>query len=139
MTIESKVEYSFEGDSYLPKSIRFISGFCFGSAVRKMQTMLALWNQKNQPDWMVWKHLCNAAWAWNASMDIFEHKKFNISSPILRKRAYREKGISIDIKEMHVLKTGQIQELSSDCYFNKDKFQSFLKIIIQRVAAELSQ
>lgn len=139
VTIESRIEYGFEGDSYLPKSIPFISGYCFGPAVRKMQAMLASWNQKNQPDWMIWKRLCNAAWAWNASMDIFEQKKLNLSSPILRKRAYREKGISIDIKGMHALKTGQIQEPNSDRYFSKERFQSFLEIIIQRVAAELSQ
>lgn len=125
VTIGSRVEYAFEGDSYLPKSIPFILGFCFGSAVRKMQAMLVLWNQKNQPDWMVWKHLCNAVWAWNASMDIFEHKKLNLSSPILRKRAYREKGISIDIKEMHVLKTGQIQELVQIATLTKTGFSHF--------------
>lgn len=50
VTIGSRTEYTFEGDSYLPKSIPFISGFCFGPAVRKMQAMLASWNQKNQPD-----------------------------------------------------------------------------------------
>jgi|GEM_PF-5529345 hypothetical protein len=139
VTIESRIEYGFEGNSYLPKSIPFISGYCFGPAVRKMQAMLASWNQKNQPDWMIWKRLCNAAWAWNASMDIFTKKEPDLTSPILRKRSNREKGISIDIKEMHALKTGKIQKPNSDCYFSKDRFQSFLKIIIQRIAVELAQ
>lgn len=88
---------------------------------------------------MIWKRLCNAAWAWNASMNIFEQKKLNLSSPILQKRANREKGISIDIKEMHALKIGQIQEAVSDRYFSKDRFKSFLKIIMLRIAAELAQ
>jgi len=139
VTIESRVEYGFEGDSYLPKSIPFISGFCFGSAVRKMQAMLSSWNQKNPPDWMIWKRLCNAAWAWNTSMDIFTKKEPDLTSPILRKRSNREKGISIDIKEMHALKTGQIQKLNLDRYFSKDRFQSFLKIIIQRIAVKMAQ
>ena len=114
VTIASRVEYGFEGELYLPKSIPFISGFCFGSAVRKMQTMLASWNQKNPSEWMIRKRLCNAACAWNASTDIFEQKTLNLSTPILRKRANREKKISIDIKEMHALKTGQICEPDSD-------------------------
>jgi hypothetical protein len=139
VTIELRIEYDFEGDSYLPKSLPFISVFCFGTAVRKMQAMLASWNQKNPPDWMIWKRLCNVAWAWNASMDIFTKEELNLASPILRKRANREKGISIDIKEMHALKTGQIQKPNSDRYFSKDRFQSFLKIIIERIAVELAQ
>lgn len=139
VTIESRLEYGFEGDLYLPKSIPFISGFCFGSAVRKMQAMLASWNQKNQPDWMIWKRLCNAVWAWNASIDIFAKKELNLFTPVRRKRSNREKGISIDIKEMQALKTGQFQNLNPDRYFSKDRFQSFLKIIMQRIAAELAQ
>lgn len=99
VTIESRVQYVLNGDSYQPKSVPFISGFCFGAAVRKMQIMLASWNQNNSPDWMIWKRLCNAAWAWNTSMDIFENKELNFSTPILRKRSNRARGISIDIKK----------------------------------------
>lgn len=40
---------------------------------------------------------------------------------------------------MHALKIGQIQEPDSDRYFSKDRFQSFLKIITQRIALELAQ
>lgn len=138
VTIESRVEYSFKGNLYLPKSIPFISGFCFGSAVRKMQAMSALWNKKNQPDWMIWKRLCNAAWAWNTSVSIFADKKLNFSSPILCKRSNRDMGIYIDIKEMHALKTDR-QNPNPDRYFSKNRFQSFLKIIIQRIATELAQ
>lgn len=139
VTIESRIEYGFKDDLYLPKSIPFILGFCFGSAVRKMQAMLASWNQNNSPDWMIWKRLCNAAWAWNASMDIFENKELNFSTPTLRKRSNRARGISIDIKKMHALKTGKTQNPNPDRYFSKDRFQLFLKIIIERIAAELAQ
>lgn len=139
VTIDSRVQNVLNGDSYQPKSVPFISGFCFGAAVRKMQAMLASWGQQNPPDWMIWKRLCNAAWAWNASMDIFENKELNFSTPILRKRSNRARGISIDIKKMHALKNAKIQKPKPDHYFSKDRFQQFLQIIIQRIAAELAQ
>ncbi len=88
---------------------------------------------------MIWKRLCNAAWAWNTSMDIFENKELNFSTHILRKRSNRERGISIDIKKMHALKTEKIQNPNPDRYFRKGRFELFLKIIIQRIAAELAQ
>jgi hypothetical protein len=138
VTIESRVQYVLNGDSSEPKSVPFISGFCFGAAVRKMQIMLTSWNQKNSPDWMIWKRLCNASWAWNASMNIFENKELNFSTPILRKRSNRARGISIDIKKMHALKNAKIQKPKPDHYFSKDRFQPFLQIIIQRIAAELA-
>jgi hypothetical protein len=139
VTIESREQYVLSGDSYQPKSVPFISGFCFGAAVRKMQIMLASWNQNNSPDWMIWKRLCNATWAWNTSVDIFENKELNFSTPILRKRSNRARGISIDIKKMQALKTEKIQNPNPDRYFSKDRFQLFLKIIIGRIAAELAQ
>ena len=88
---------------------------------------------------MIWKRLCNATWVWNTAIDIFANKELNLSSPILRKRANREKGISIGVKEMHALKNAKIQNPNPDRYFSKDRFQLFLKIIIQRIAAELTQ
>lgn len=139
VTIESRLQYVLNGDSYQPKSVPFISGFCFGAAVRKMQVMLASWNQKNPSDWMIWKRLYNAAWAWNTSMDMFENKELNFSTPILRKRSNRERGMSIDIKKMHALKTEKIQDPNPDRCFSKDRFQLFLKIIIQRIATEVAQ
>lgn len=139
VTIESREQYVLSGNSYQNKSVPFISGFCFGAAVRKMQAMLASWYQNNSPDWMIWKRLCNATWAWNASMDIFEDKELNFSTSILRKRSNRARGISIDIKKMHAVKTKEKQKSNPNRYFSKERFQLFLKIIIERIATELAQ
>lgn len=40
---------------------------------------------------------------------------------------------------MHALKTEEKQKPNPNRYFSKDRFQLFLKIIIERVAAELAQ
>jgi hypothetical protein len=90
--INEKIEYVFENDSYILKSIPFISHYCFGPSVLIARSLRAEWNWKEQaPFWLIWTHLCNAAWAWHAHapMNFFENEKLKYATPILRKRTMR--------------------------------------------------
>lgn len=138
--ITEKPEYVFENDSYSLKSIPFISHYCFGPSVLMAKSLRAEWNWKEQaPVWLIWNHLCNAAWAWHTPMDFFGNEKLKDTTPILRRRTMRLIELQNCLREMQDLKARKFENPKLNHYFYKNRFRPFLKVIIRQVAFELAK